>query len=210
MVVSAIKDWLANGTIAPEINTLATDSAILTFVSTKVQTAVVTTLHLPTALGTVVGNAAADLIRNTLGGSGNAPVRAVIDSVVGTLAPTDQQAAGILAGLSGGDIQPLEDFIGLKLPHAGSGLVSFLSDPNVRSALTSAAADAVSKAFGDGSVRTLVGQQVQQWVSSALGDGSVAQAVGARGQHRGEGLARQCRGRQGLGHGGRLGGRQFP
>ena len=135
VVVSAIKDWLANGTIAPEIDTLATDSAILAFVSSKVQTIAVNTLHLPTEIGAVVGTAAADLIRNTLGGSGNANVRAVIDSVAGTLAPTDQQATGTLAGLTGGDIQPLEDFIGLKLSDAGRGLLGLVSDPGVRSAL---------------------------------------------------------------------------
>ena len=63
----------------------------------------------------------ADLIRNTLGGNGNAKVRSVIDSVVGALAPTDQQAAGILAGLSGGDIQPLEDYLGSKASDAAGG-----------------------------------------------------------------------------------------
>jgi len=64
---------------------------------------------------------AADLIRNTLGDSGNAKVRSVIDSVVGALARNDQRAAGILAGLSGGDIHPLEDCIGSKASDAAGG-----------------------------------------------------------------------------------------
>jgi hypothetical protein len=70
IVADGIQDLLSNGAVGAEVNRLVTNDAIRQFVSTKIATALGAYLGVPPSVGTVVGDAATNFVRNVLATAG--------------------------------------------------------------------------------------------------------------------------------------------
>lgn len=175
IVANGIQDLLSNGKVSAEVNQLVTNDVILQFVSTKIATALNSYLGVPQAVGTVIGNAAASVVRNTLGNIG---VQNALDTIATAVQPTGDQYVAITTGLASGDVQPLSDYLKTILANSSSEITGFLSDPAVQAALSSATAGAVIDLTSGPTVPVWLGNVVAGWVTDGLGGGAAAQGLG--------------------------------
>ncbi|MCV7177386.1 hypothetical protein [Mycolicibacterium sphagni] len=196
IVADGIQDLISNGAISAEVQQLATNSTILQFISTKVSTAVTTYLGAPEAVSAVVGNAAANFVRNTLS---NAGVQGALDVLANAVRPTEAQYTAITAGLATNNLEPLSDYLKSIVTGSSDELATFLSTPSVQAALASATSSAVVDLTSSAVIPTWLGDVVAGWVSDGLGGGAVAEGLGDALGNAVEGLLSNTKAMQGLG-----------
>ena len=173
--IDGVGDWIFNGTVAPEVNRLATNPVILDFLSGLVGQ------QLTPGLGAAVGDAAITFVELAIGGPDNAVVRAAFDTLLTNLPglPSGWDVAKLLWNLGFGDYtfaQLLEDQIGLPLQNA---IGDFLSNPAVRQTLGTATASALTVLTDSTDVREFIGNLAGQTVAGLLpADPAVASEVG--------------------------------
>jgi hypothetical protein len=175
IVADGIQDLLNNGAVGAEVARLASNDVILQFVSTKVSNALGSYFGVPQSAGTVIGDAAADFVRNTLGNPG---VQSALDVIAGAVRPTGEQYAAIRAGLAANDIAPLSTYLKSLVANSSPEIATFLSDATVQAALASATSHAVVDLTSGPALRTWLADIADGWVSEALGDNAGASAVG--------------------------------
>ena len=131
IVADGIQDLLSNGAVGAEVARLASNDMILQFVSTKVASALGSYFGVPQSVGTVVGDAAANFVRNTLG---NAGVQSALDVIASAVRPSEDQYAAIAAGLAANDIAPLSTYLKSVVANSSGEIATFLGDATVRAA----------------------------------------------------------------------------
>ncbi|AQT78674.1 hypothetical protein B1R94_04565 [Mycolicibacterium litorale] len=174
IVADGIQDLLSNGSVSAEVNRLVTNTAVMQFFSMKVSTALGSYWGVPPAVGTVIGDAAANLVRNTLG---NAGVQSALDVVAHAVMPTPDQYGAITAGLAGGDVAPLGEYLTSIVPRSAGDVATFLSTPAVQAALASATSQVVIDLTQGSEVPAWLGDVVARAVSAQLG-GPAGTAIG--------------------------------
>ncbi|WP_163746808.1 hypothetical protein [Mycolicibacterium helvum] len=195
IVADGIQDLLSNGAVGAEVARLAANDAILQFVSTKVSNALGAYFGVPDTVGTVVGDAAANLIRNTLGNTG---VQSALDVIAGAVRPTEYQYTAITAGLNANDIAPLATYLKSIAANSSGEIATFLSDATVRAALAAATSQAVIDLTTGSAVSTWLGGLAGGWVSEALGGGAAAEGLGNAVGNAVQGLLSNTKAMQGL------------
>lgn len=176
IVADGIQDLLSNGAVSAEVRRLATNTAILQFVSTKVSSALNTYLGVPPSVGTVVGNAAANFIANTLG---NAGVQSALDIIAAGVRPDSAQATAIVTAVAAGDIAPLANYLKSLPANSSDEITAFLNDAAVRSALATAVSKAVVDVTTGSAVPAWLGSAVTSQVTTAFGGGPSAITIGS-------------------------------
>jgi hypothetical protein len=195
IVADGIQDLLSNGAVGAEVARLAANDTILQFVSTKISNALGSYFGVPETVGTVIGDAAANLIRNTLG---NTSVQGALDVLANAVRPTEDQYAAITAGLEANNVAPLGDYLKSLVANSSGEIATFLSDATVRAALASATSQAVIDLTTGSAVPTWLGNLAGGWVWEALGGGSAGTAVGDAVSSAVEGLLSNSKAMQGL------------
>ncbi len=175
IVADGIQDFLANGSVSAEVARLAANTAVLQFFSTKVSSALGSYWGVPPAVGTVIGDAAANFVRNTLGNTG---VQAALDVLAHAVSPTPDQYGAITAGLAGGNLAPLGEYLTSIVPQSATPIAAFLSNPTVQAVLASATSAAVIDLTRGPDLPGWLGNLVAGSVSAALGSSPAASAVG--------------------------------
>lgn len=196
IVADGLQDLLSNGAIGAEVNRLATNATILQFFSTNVATSLTSYLGVPSAVGTVIGDAAANFVKNTLGNTG---VQTALDAIAGVVRPTTDQYTAIVAGLAANNTQPLVDYLQTAVPNSAGELGGFLSDPGVRAALASATSQAIVDLTTGPAVPGWLGGVVTGWVSDELGDSATATVVANALGNAVQGLLSNTKAMQGVG-----------
>lgn len=175
IVADGIQDLLTNGSVSAEVNRLVTNTAVMQFFSSKISAALGSYWGVPPAVGTVIGDTAANLVRNTLG---NAGVQSALDVVAHAVMPTPDQYGAITAGLTGGDVAPLRDYLTSMIPQSAGQIATFLGAPTVQTALASAVSTAVVDLTRGPEVPGWLGDLVASSVSAQL-SGPAGSAIGA-------------------------------
>lgn len=195
IVADGIQDLLTNGKVSAEVQRLATNTAVLQFFSAKVTAALGSYWGVPQAVGTVIGDAAANFVRNTLG---NTDVQSALDVLAHAVMPTPDQSGVISAGLAGGDLRPLGEYLTSMVPQSAGQITTFLSNPTVQAALASATSNAVIDLTQGADLPAWLGNLVAGSVSAALGSSPAATAVGDALGNAAQGLLSNTKAMQGL------------
>lgn len=183
IVYNGFGDWIFNGTVAPEVDQLASSPVVLNFVAGLVGQGL-TTSGLPSDLGATAGQAVAAFVQQAFSGSQNAGTRAAFDTLIRGL-PGFGDAVRMLWDLWQGNVTVGEIVAEQVGPQLQSGLSTFLGTPAVLQSLNSATNRAVMVFTGANTpnsrlVQSLIADQVGQAAASVLGGGpgdTVADAV---------------------------------
>jgi hypothetical protein len=195
IVADGIQDLLSNGAVGAEVDRLVTNTTILQFISTKVATALTTYVGVPQGVSTVVGTAAADWVRNVFD---NVGVRGALDVFAHAVMPTTEQYTEISTGLAANDLQPLGNYLSSIVTDSAGEIATFLSDPTVQSALSSATANVVIDISNGANVPAALGNIVAGWVSDGSAGSTAASAIGTAVGNAVQGLLSNSTAMQGL------------
>jgi hypothetical protein len=195
IVADGIQDLLSNGAVSAEVQRLVTNIAIRQFVSTKISTALVYYLGVPSSVGTVVGNAAINLATTVLGNPG---VQSALDVLANAVRPDSAQYTAIAAALDAGDTAPLATYLKSVVANSSDEIATLMGTPVVGAALASGVSQAVIDLTSGPAVPTWLGDLAGGWVSQALGGGAAAEGLGNAVGNAVQGLLSNTNAMQGL------------
>ena len=194
IVVSAVGNWVFNGTIATQVDQLVNNSVVLDTISREVARNL--SADIPSEVRTAIGDIVAGFVRDAFGGSGNAAVRASFDTLILNLPSLPRFSVSgawgvvqvlynmLFQGYTFGNL--LEDQVSTPIENAIS---VFLGDPTVHAALNSATSTAISRLTASPTVTAYIGGQVGQALSGVLPAGGSAVGAAVTGLLRSSGGA---------------------